>query len=85
MFERRKINGIVGVLGVVLALEPLCFGAAKNVHAVPPGAGRKVAYSMEGDPVGALVGEESLKIRPLVVDSMVKEWTTGGCARGHRP
>jgi len=76
MFERRKI-GIVGVLGVMLALEPLCFGAAKKTHAVALGAARKVAYSKAGDPAGALSGEESLKIRPLVVDSLVKEWTTG--------
>ena len=77
MFERRKIGWIVGVLGAVLALGPFCFAAAKKLHAVALGAPRKVAYSKTGDPSGALAGEESLKIRALVVDGAVKEWTTG--------
>jgi hypothetical protein len=47
------------------------------VHAVGLGATRKVPYSRAGDPAGALAGEDSLKIRPLVVDGTVKEWTTG--------
>jgi hypothetical protein len=77
MFERRKVDWMVGVLGVALSLGPLCFGAAKKVHVVALGAVRKVAYSKAGDPAGALAGEDSLKIRPLVVDGAVKEWTTG--------
>jgi hypothetical protein len=36
-----------------------------------------VAYSKVGDPAGAVAGESTLKIRPLVVDGLVKEWTTG--------
>lgn len=32
---------------------------------------------MAGDPAGAASGEESLKIRALLVDGVVKEWTTG--------
>lgn len=77
MFERRKIGFILGVLGAMLALEPLCLSAAKKIHAVALGAVKKVAYSKAGDPAGALPGEDSLKIRPLVVDTAVKEWTTG--------
>jgi hypothetical protein len=38
---------------------------------------RHVPYSKTGDPAGAAAGETSLKIRALLVDSVVKEWTTG--------
>ena len=34
-------------------------------------------YSKAGDPAGATADETSLKIRPLLVDGAVKEWTTG--------
>ena len=33
--------------------------------------------SRAGDPAGAASSEDSLKIRPLLVDGVVKEWTTG--------
>ncbi len=36
-----------------------------------------MAYSKIGDPAGAVTGEDALKIQPLVVDGIVKEWTTG--------
>jgi hypothetical protein len=41
------------------------------------GAVRRVPYSKSGDPAGAVQGETILKIRPLVIDGIVKEWTTG--------
>jgi hypothetical protein len=41
------------------------------------GAARRVAYSKVGDPAGALAGETELKVRALLVDGVVKEWTTG--------
>jgi hypothetical protein len=41
------------------------------------GAARKVPYTKAGDPAGAAAGEDSLKIRALLVDGVVKEWTTG--------
>jgi hypothetical protein len=34
-------------------------------------------YSRTGDPAGAATGETALKIRALLVDGRVKEWTTG--------
>lgn len=77
MIDRRRIGYVAGVLGAVLTLGPLCFGAAKKLHAVALGAPKKVAYSKAGDPSGALAGEDSLKIRSLVVDGVVKEWTAG--------
>ena len=77
MLERRRVKCIVGVLGVVFSLGLLCFAAVKKVHVVGLGATRKVAYSKSGDPAGAMQGEDALKIRALVVDGAVKEWTTG--------
>jgi hypothetical protein len=74
MFDRRKI---IWVLGAVLALGPFCLSAPRKTHSVSLGAAKKVSYSKAGDPAGALPGEDSLKIRPLVVDGAVKEWTTG--------
>jgi hypothetical protein len=36
-----------------------------------------VPYSKAGDPAGAATGEDALKIRALLVDGVLKEWTTG--------
>jgi len=46
-------------------------------HVVVLGAARKVPYSKAGDPAGAAAGETELKVRALLVDGVVKEWTTG--------
>ena len=51
--------------------------AAAKTHTVVLGATRKVAYSKAGDPSGAAAGESELKIRALLVDGVLKEWTTG--------
>ena len=48
-----------------------------RVHSVVLGGAKKVPYSKAGDPAGALPSETELKVRPLVVDGRVKEWTTG--------
>lgn len=68
------------VLAVVLLtsfLSPPTFAAPRKQHAAALGAPKKVSYSKTGDPSCALPGEEWLKIRPLVVDDQIKEWTTG--------
>lgn len=49
----------------------------RKTHTVFIGAYKRVAYSKAGDPAGAAPEETSLKIRPLLVDDAVKEWTTG--------
>jgi hypothetical protein len=74
-----KIYGTIPILMTMALL-----GAAQNLtaaarkgHVVVLGAARKVAYSKTGDPGGAAAGEDSLRIRALVVDGQVKEWTTG--------
>ncbi len=54
---------------------PAC--AVRKSHAVFLGAVKKVPYSRAGDPAGAAAGETELRIRALVVDGQLKEWTTG--------
>jgi hypothetical protein len=66
-----------GALCALLLTGLLADAAPKKVHVAGLGAVKKVPYSKAGDPAGAMAGEDSLKIRPLVVDGEVKEWTTG--------
>jgi hypothetical protein len=49
----------------------------RRVHTVFLGAAKRVGYSKAGDPAGATADETQLKIRPLLIDGLVKEWTTG--------
>jgi hypothetical protein len=51
--------------------------APRKAHVVVLGAARRVQYSKAGDPAGAAAGEDELKIRALLVDGAVKEWTSG--------
>ena len=51
--------------------------AATKVHTVFLGSGKSVPYSVIGDPAGALPTEKQLRVRPLIVDEKVREWTTG--------
>ena len=73
------IQGSWGYLVIALSF----FTMAAEVHAVPKthsvvlGASKRVSYSKAGDPAGAAADETALKIRPLVVDGAVKDWTTG--------
>jgi hypothetical protein len=65
-------------LAVALALSlPAVANCAAKPHVVALGAVRREPYSVEGDPAGAQKDEKELKVRPLVVDGKVKEWTTG--------
>jgi hypothetical protein len=51
--------------------------AAPRKHTVVLGAIKRVPYSKTGDPSGAATGEDALKVRALLVDGVLKEWTTG--------
>lgn len=51
--------------------------ATRKTHSVVLGAVKKVSYSRAGDPAGAAAGEDALNIRALLVDGVLKEWTTG--------
>jgi len=68
---------ILAIGAVLCAAVPTAQAAARKVHVVALGAARRVHYSKTGDPAGAVAGEEELKIRALLVDGLVKEWTTG--------
>jgi hypothetical protein len=67
---------------ILVTLFFACLGysthaSSPKVHTVVLGAAKRVPYSKAGDPAGAAAGEDALKIRPLVVDGVVKDWTTG--------
>jgi hypothetical protein len=57
---------------------PSAIGAPTHkTHTVALSSAKKVPYSKAGDPAGAATGEDTLRIRALVVDELIKEWTTG--------
>ena len=67
-----------GLLPLLLLLAcPPSASAKIKYHSVALGVARTVPYSQEGDPDGALPTETRLRVRPLVVDGRVKDWTTG--------
>ncbi len=66
----------VAVLAVLAGLG-LFARAERKTHSVILGAVKSVPYSKAGDPAGAAAGEDTLKIRALLVDGVLKEWTTG--------
>ena len=61
----------------LLAAAPAAQAAARKSHTVVLGAVKKVPYSKAGDPAGAAAAAEALKIRALLVDGVLKEWTNG--------
>ena len=66
------------VPAIALALAAtIVYAAGAKPHTVALGAVHKVPYSSSGDPAGARADETELRIRALVVDSKIKEWTTG--------
>jgi len=77
---RRLTRGLLALLLFVMSFAGVGdanAAATKKGHTVVLALGRKVAYSRTGDPAGAQPGEDSLTIRALLVDGVVKEWTTG--------
>ena len=74
--SRKSWLAIVAI-GTLLSVSPVIQAAPRKAHVVVLGAARKVAYSKAGDPAGAAAGETELKIRALMVDGVLKEWTTG--------
>ena len=71
-----RIHVVLWGLALVTSSPGLLFAAAKP-HVVALGAAKKVPYSVSGDPAGAAPDENELRVRPLIVDAKVKEWTTG--------
>ena len=73
----RGLEALAGALLLFCVASPAVRAAGRKPHAVFLGAAKKVPYSKAGDPAGAQAGEKELKIRALLVDGQVKEWTTG--------
>lgn len=67
---------VIAIAAAMLAFVPFA-QAARKPHVVFLAAPKHVPYSKVGDPAGAAVGERTLKVRALVVDDQVKDWTTG--------
>jgi len=76
MHARRKSAFIAILFASFFAIASTA-SAAPRKHTVVLGAAKKVPYSKAGDPAGAAAGEDALKIRALLVDGVLKEWTTG--------
>jgi hypothetical protein len=73
------LNGIRSCLLLLLWLVagvPTLVAVTKP-HVVFLGSAKIVPYSSAGDPAGALPDEKQLRVRPLLVDGKVKEWTNG--------
>lgn len=66
---------VIAVVGITFATQ--LHAAARKTHTVVLGAARRVPYTKTGDPAGALPGEDALRIRPLIIDGVAKEMTTG--------
>jgi len=64
-------------LAVLFAALPAVSAVPRKAHSVVLGATRHMPYTKAGDPAGAASGETELKVRALLVDGVVKEWTTG--------
>lgn len=67
---------------VALSMAPAHAARKRTRHPRAPryatlGAVRTVPYSVAGDPAGALTGEASLRVRPIVVEGRIKGWVTG--------
>ena len=71
---RGPVFSVVLAIGLLVAVDSQ---VQAKTHAVVLGAVKRVPYSKAGDPAGAAAGEDSLKIRALLVDAALKEWTTG--------
>src|ERR1700733_13474048 len=72
-----RLQPVFLIAALTLGAACTAFAAVAKTHAGGLGGVRKVPYSLAGDPAGARAEEKELRVRPLVVDGKVKEWTTG--------
>jgi hypothetical protein len=78
MSKRTGFAGFAIVISLsVLSFSGVALAAARKTHSVVLGAVKHVPYSQAGDPAGAAAGETTLNIRALLVDGLLREWTTG--------
>jgi hypothetical protein len=73
----KKFAGWIAVFAFLVVSSNSINASPRKVHIVGLGAAKRVPYSKTGDPAGAAPDENILKIRPLIVDGLVKEWTAG--------
>jgi hypothetical protein len=73
---RKSVFTVIALI-ILLFASSAAQAAPRKGHVVVLGAARKVPYSKIGDPAGAAADEKELRVRALLVDGVVKEWTTG--------
>jgi len=76
----KRLVNIAVVATVLVAVTQYVNATPRKVHVVGLGAAKRVPYSKVGDPAGATTGENALRIRPLVVDGLVKGVDDRRCA-----
>jgi hypothetical protein len=74
---RAQLIFSVATLAAISLSLPAARAAARKPPSVYLGAVKHVPYSRQGDPAGAAAGEDTLPIRALLVNGVLKEWTTG--------
>ncbi len=74
--SKTAVFMVYGFFALVFAV-PFTQAAERKAHSVVLGAVKRVPYSKAGDPASAAAGEDALGIRALLVDGVLKEWTTG--------
>src|SRR5580704_4657335 len=72
-----RFAGLTSLFFLTLFATLSASAAPRKAHTVVLGAIRHVPYSKAGDPASAAAGESVLDIRALLVDGVLKEWTTG--------
>jgi len=77
MFALRKAALVLVSLVALLQASLFATTPPKKPRVVVLGAVRQVPYTKAGDPAGAGPDEKTLRMRPLLVDNRVSEWTTG--------
>ena len=73
----RALLCLLGAAAFCLHADGASQPSRTKVHVVVFGTVKRVPYSVEGDPAGNAGDEKELRVRPLLVDGKVKEWTTG--------
>jgi hypothetical protein len=75
MFIENRLRPLQVLLWLAAVAHPL--PAASKPHIVFLGTAKSVPYTIASDPAGALPTEKQLRVRPLMVDGKLKEWTNG--------
>jgi len=72
----RRLRALAALVAMLTAAVD-SHAAPRKTHSVHIGPVKSVPYSRAGDPAGAASDDTALKIRALIVDGVVKDWTTG--------